>query len=90
MNVFNFLSNLSIIYLRKKIIKNFFIMKKLEFASTSLKFKKVSIANLMILGGADTDVSEDSSCCSEPPICLKTLTTRPDSLEAHSADVDAG
>jgi hypothetical protein len=63
-------------------------MKKQEFTSIPLKLKKVNIANLVVTGGADPNVSEKTSCCSKPPLCLLTITTRPDSLEAHDDRVD--
>ncbi len=63
-------------------------MKKHEFSSISLKLKKVNIANLMITGGAGPNESEKSGCCSKPPLCLHTVTTRPDSLNPVNESVD--
>ena len=56
-------------------------MKKYQSTSIPLKFKKTSVANLYRLqGGAQDNVSEESSCCTEHPVCPKTVATRPDSL----------
>ncbi|AXG68458.1 hypothetical protein KORDIASMS9_00673 [Kordia sp. SMS9] len=56
-------------------------MKKHQPSLHSLKFRKTSIANLYTLqGGGKPIVSDESSCCSEPPVCPQTVTTRPDSL----------
>lgn len=63
-------------------------MKKQEFTSVSLKLKKVNIANLMVTGGAGPNESEKSGCCTKPPLCVHTVTTRPDSLNRHTGPVD--
>lgn len=55
-------------------------MKKQKFTSVSLKLKKVNIANLDLLGGKKPPQTDETHCCSEPPVCLHTVTTRPDSL----------
>lgn len=80
MNASLFHLNLRIIYLRSKIIKNIFIMNKQKLTSISSKLKKMNIASLNYTNGGQGDVSADSVCCSKPPLCLHTVTTRPDSL----------
>lgn len=55
-------------------------MKKQKSTTVSLKFKKINIASINYLKGGATGVSDESNCCSKPPICLNTVTTRPDSL----------
>ncbi|WP_430411476.1 hypothetical protein [Kordia sp.] len=63
-------------------------MKKQEFTSISLKLKKINIANLVVTGGAGPNVSEKTNCCSKPPLCWHTVTTRPDSLQAEEDKVN--
>lgn len=55
-------------------------MKKKQSAFHSLKFDKIIIAKLDLLQGGKPNDSEKSSCCSEDPVCPKTVTTRPDSV----------
>jgi len=57
-------------------------MKKQELTSISLKLKKVNIATLAATLGAGPNISDQTNCCSKPPICWNTVTTRPDSLNA--------
>ena len=61
-------------------------MKKQRVAPISTKLKKEKIANLNLMKGKGIDPPSDAShCCSKPPLCLFTITTRPDSLNAAQA-----
>ncbi|MEM6720817.1 MAG: hypothetical protein AAF611_15915 [Bacteroidota bacterium] len=55
-------------------------MKKQKFTSTSLKLKRTNIVNLTLLGGKKPAKTDETHCCSKPPVCEHTVTTRPDSL----------
>ncbi|MFK7750055.1 MAG: hypothetical protein AB8B65_16810 [Kordia sp.] len=55
-------------------------MKKQKFTSVSLKLKKVNIANLNLFGGKKPPQTDESNCCSKPPVCAHTVSTRPDSI----------
>jgi hypothetical protein len=55
-------------------------MKKQKLNVHVLQLKKVTIADLPYKIGGKPIISGDTSCCSEPPLCPKTVTTRPDSL----------
>lgn len=59
-------------------------MKKQKLITIPLKFKKISIANLSYTKGGKDDISIDSVCCSKPPVCEPTLTTRPDSINPYN------
>ena len=85
MNASIFYLTLRIIYLRSKIIKNIFIMKKQKLTSISLKFNKTNIANLNHIKAGAAGLSVNSSCCTGHDTC-KTLTTRPDSLQGDAND----
>ncbi|PTX60013.1 hypothetical protein C8N46_10719 [Kordia periserrulae] len=60
------------------------MMKKQKLNLNSLRLKKVSIATLNLIKGADEQQAMDETlktyCCSQFPYCIHTLTTRPDSL----------
>ena len=55
-------------------------MKKQKLTSVSLKFTKTNVANLNDIKGGNLNLSDQSDCCSKPPLCFHTVTTRPDSL----------
>lgn len=55
-------------------------MKKQKFISKPLKFKKINIAYLNAIKGSGPNTTLESQCCSKPPFCVHTVTTRPDSL----------
>jgi hypothetical protein len=61
-------------------------MKKLKSPSNILKLQKASVATLSPITGKGpgngSPTSDNSYCCSVPPVCWQTLTTRPDSLNA--------
>jgi len=64
-------------------------MKKQKLVLSSLNLKKVKIARLPQKTGGKYIPSEESACCSRPPMCYHTVTTRPDSLDpAVGADAD--
>ncbi|WP_298417067.1 hypothetical protein [uncultured Kordia sp.] len=63
-------------------------MKKKKLTSVSLKFTKTNVANLNSINGGKLILSEESACCTKYPLCLHTLTTRPDSLKANNAADD--
>ncbi|WP_046756369.1 hypothetical protein [Kordia jejudonensis] len=65
-------------------------MKNQKIDSISLQLKKSSVAKLTITGGAGPNVSELSGCCSMPPLCLFTVTTRPDSIQAKQEKDNVG
>lgn len=65
-------------------------MKKQRVAPISPKLKKEKVANLNRMKGKGIDPPSDAShCCTKFPMCLLTITTRPDSLNAaHGQDAN--
>jgi len=62
-------------------------MKKQKFTLVSLTLKKINIANLSLIGGADPLNTGEVECNSTPIVCPHTVTTRPDSLK-HAQNAD--
>jgi hypothetical protein len=69
-------------------------MKKQKLTLNSLRLKKVSIATLNLIKGADEQQAMDETlkthCCSQYPYCIHTLTTRPDSLNPGDDENNEG
>jgi hypothetical protein len=75
-----FPSNLYILYIKGKIIKNILIIKKQKFTTVSLKFNKTNVANLNYIKGGIEDLSAKSNCCTKGNIYPNSLTTTPYTL----------
>lgn len=67
------------------------IMKKQKLNSIHLKINKISIANLTTIKGGDDTLGKNNDTpethtCSQFPLCLTTVATRPDSLNPDNND----
>ncbi len=60
-------------------------MKKQKLNSINLRINKISIANLTTIQGGNDGLGKDNNppesyTCSQFPLCLTTVATRPDSF----------